>query len=70
MGSKLRLNPALHDAYLREIVEQGGAPSVQTLVMKAVSLGGHGYLEESTAKRVYNSFAALLNDKIGSESPH
>ena len=38
--------------------------------MKAVSLGGHGYLEESTAKRVYNSFATLLNDKIGSDSPH
>lgn len=31
-GSKLKLNPALHDSYMRDIVENGGAPSLQSLV--------------------------------------
>lgn len=29
--SKIKLNPAMYDDYLREIVETGGAPSIQEL---------------------------------------
>ena len=61
----MRLNPSLHGSYLREIVEQGGAPSIQILVVKAESLGGHGYLEESVAKRSYNSLTRIMTEKLG-----
>ncbi len=30
----LKLNPAMHSLYLREIVENGGAPSIEELIMK------------------------------------
>ena len=46
-------------------MEQGGAPSIQNLVIKAEGLGGHGYLEESVAKRSYNSLARTISEQLG-----
>ena len=63
--TSLQLNSALHDIYLREIVEQGGAPSVQELSIKAEILGGQGYLEESLTKRTINYVTEVVSVKLG-----
>ena len=57
----LKLSPDMSDAYLREIVESGGAPSIHEIQMVANSLGGFGYEEESLAKRGVNYMASLHN---------
>ena len=63
-SSTLQLSEAMHDSYLREIVETGGAPSLQELATKAEALGGHGNSEESMVKKAVNSMMELFNDKV------
>lgn len=65
--SRLQLNPAMHSAYLREIIETGGAPSILELAQKAEALGARGCQEESMAKSAINKLTSVLNDKINAE---
>ena len=60
-AARINLSPAMYDTYLREIIETGGAPSIQELSAKADGLGGHGYNEESVAMSAFNSLTSLFN---------
>jgi hypothetical protein len=57
----------MHGAYMREIIENGGAPSVQELSMKAEALGGHFYLEEKLIKKTFNAVSNFIGHKINTE---
>lgn len=57
----------MHSAYLREIIETGGAPSIVELTQKAEALGARGCQEESIAKSAINKLISILNDKISDE---
>ena len=57
-STAINLSSEMHEAYLREIVETGGAPSLQELSNRAEALGGLGLNEESVVK---NSLNGLLN---------
>ena len=50
----VKVNPLMHEVFLREIVESGGAPSVQELIDKADELGGLFASEQSFAISAYN----------------
>ena len=59
----------MHHAYLREIIETGGAPSIEELAMRADNLGGYGYHEESAVKKAFNAVSSLVSDKVGDGKP-
>lgn len=65
--SKIVLNKEMYEMYLREILEKGGAPSIQELSQKADQLGGYGYQEEGLAKHTFNLWIDLFNSIVGDE---
>mmetsp|Transcript_10839 Transcript_10839/g.13666 ORF Transcript_10839/g.13666 Transcript_10839/m.13666 type:complete len:127 (-) Transcript_10839:368-748(-) len=40
--SRVELKSSMHDSYMHEIVEHGGAPSVEEITMSVDALGGFG----------------------------
>ena len=65
--AKIKLSQEMHEAYLREIIENGGAPSVHELSLKAEALGGHFYLQERLIKRAFNSISNFIDQKMDAE---
>ena len=55
----------MYDSYMREIIEHGGAPSVEEIKQKVDSLGVYAIYEESLLVNATNSFTKLVNDKLG-----
>ena len=52
---------------MREIVESGGAPSVQELMDKIDQLGAKGHKDVYLATQACNNFFSFINDKLGGD---
>lgn len=62
----MKLYPSHYEAYLREIVESGGTPSVHELSKKAAELSVLDF-EVSLLRKAVNTFADTVSRKINGQ---
>ena len=68
LQNRLELDPTMHAQYLRDIVESGGAPSLQELTAQVEALGGVGLVEEGLVKSLLNKAVAFWNSSTVTQS--
>ena len=64
-NNQVELKKAMYDSYMREIIEHGGAPSMDEIKQKVDSLGVYAVYEESLLVNATNSLTKLVYDKFG-----